>query len=132
MVVANESRLAQMNRGTLPYCVLALLIDEEHYGFELVRRLSEIEGMVTSEGTIYPLLSRLRKEGLLASEWRESASGPPRRYYRLTKAGHAALRRFVGEWRSFRDAIDSLLVGPQRQLEQQGEGRDEDGSEATG
>ena len=82
-----------MRKGTLQYCVLALLADEERYGFDLVRSLAETDGMVTSEGTIYPLLSRLRRDGLVETTWRESTSGPPRRYYKLTAAGRAASPR---------------------------------------
>ena len=94
MVVQQDALLAQMRRGTLQYCVLSLLADEERYGFDLVRGLSEVDGMVTSEGTIYPLLSRLRRDGLVESTWQESPSGPPRRYYRLTAAGRGALEGF--------------------------------------
>ena len=106
-----EALLAQMRRGTLQYCVLALLASEERYGFDLVRGLADVDGMVTSEGTIYPLLSRLRRDGLLESTWRESTSGPPRRYYRVTHAGREALADFQREWSRFRDAVDSLVEG---------------------
>jgi PadR family transcriptional regulator, regulatory protein PadR len=102
-----EALLAQMRRGTLQYCVLALLAGEERYGFDLVRALGE--RMVTSEGTIYPLLSRLRRAGLVEPTWRESPSGPPRRYYKLTSAGRAALAAFVDEWTRFRDAVDHFV-----------------------
>ena len=71
-----DALLAQMRKGTLQYCVLALLADEERYGFDLVRALAETDGMVTSEGTIYPLLSRLRRDGLVETTWRESTAGP--------------------------------------------------------
>jgi PadR family transcriptional regulator PadR len=104
-----DALLAQMRKGTLQYCVLALLADEERYGFDLVRALAETDGMVTSEGTIYPLLSRLRRDGLVETTWRESATGPPRRYYRLTKTGGAALDGFIDEWGRFRDAVDHLV-----------------------
>jgi PadR family transcriptional regulator PadR len=104
-----DALLAQMRKGTLQYCVLALLVDEERYGFDLVRALAETDGMVTSEGTIYPLLSRLRKDGLVETTWQESTSGPPRRYYRLTKAGEAALTAFIVEWGRFRDAVDHFV-----------------------
>jgi PadR family transcriptional regulator, regulatory protein PadR len=100
-----------MRRGTLQYCVLALLADEERYAFDLVRALGQVDGMVTSEGTIYPLLSRLRRDGLVASDWRESTAGPPRRYYRLTAAGRSALDGFVREWSRFRSAVDSFVEG---------------------
>lgn len=109
MVATQDALLAQMRRGTLQYCVLSLLADEERYGFDLVRGLAEMDGMVTSEGTIYPLLSRLRRDGLVESNWQESPSGPPRRYYRLTTAGRAALDAFRLEWRRFRDAVDHFV-----------------------
>jgi PadR family transcriptional regulator len=106
-----DALLAQMRRGTLQYCVLALLASEERYGFDLVRGLADVDGMVTSAGTIYPLLSRLRRDGLVESTWRESTSGPPRRYYRVTNAGRRALADFQREWSRFRDAVDSLVEG---------------------
>ena len=109
MVAQQDALLAQMRRGTLQYCVLSLLADEERYGFDLVRGLAEMDGMVTSEGTIYPLLSRLRRDGLVESTWQESPTGPPRRYYRLTNAGRAALETFRVEWRRFRDAVDHFV-----------------------
>jgi PadR family transcriptional regulator PadR len=101
--------LAQMRRGTLQYCVLSLLADDERYGFDLVRELAEVDGMVTSEGTIYPLLSRLRRDGLVESSWQESSAGPPRRYYRLTDAGRASFEGFLREWARFRDAVDHFV-----------------------
>jgi PadR family transcriptional regulator PadR len=101
--------IAQLRRGTLEYCVLALLSEGERYGFDLVRELSEVDGMVTSEGTIYPLLSRLRRDGLVTTSWQESNSGPPRRYYKLSPAGEKALASFTEEWARFRDAVDHLV-----------------------
>lgn len=105
--------MAQMRRGVLPYCVLAMLRETELYGFELVRALSRLDGMVTGEGTVYPLLARLRRQGLVETTWRQSASGPPRRYYRLTAAGHEALSDFAGTWSRLRDTVDEL-IGPER------------------
>jgi PadR family transcriptional regulator len=109
MVVAQDALLAQMRRGTLQYCVLALLAGEERYGFDLVRALAQVDGMVTSEGTIYPLLSRLRRDGLVESTWRESSEGPPRRYYRVTETGRTALDGFMREWSRFRDGVDYFI-----------------------
>jgi PadR family transcriptional regulator, regulatory protein PadR len=105
--------VAQMRRGTLEYCVMALLAKEERYAFDLIRSLGEVRGMVTSEGTIYPLLGRLRKEGVVSTRWVESQSGPPRRYYRLTEAGRRRLQGFAEEWSRFRDAVDGFLGGGQ-------------------
>src|SRR5438132_3236891 len=109
VALKQDALLAQMRKGTLQYCVLALLADEERYGFDLVRALAAVDGMVTSEGTIYPLLGRLRRDGLVESTWRESRAGPPRRYYRLTEAGRTALAAFVAEWSRFRDAVDHFV-----------------------
>ena len=94
--------------------MLALLRKRDQYGFELVRSLSEVPGLVTSEGTIYPLLARLRKEKLVSTFWEESESGPPRKYYRLTPAGSRSLSEFRDEWRTFRDAVDVLLETEER------------------
>ena len=107
---ATRKGLSQLRRGVLEYCVLALLRPGERYGFELVRELSAVEGLVISEGTIYPLLTRLRREQLVMTFWRESEAGPPRRYYQLTDAGHEALADFIKDWSRFRDAVDSLLI----------------------
>jgi len=109
MVALGEGAISQLRRGVLEFCVLALLRDEERYGFEIVRTLTEIDGMVTTEGTLYPLLGRLRRDGAVETTWRESPAGPPRRYYRLTPAGDAALVAFSHEWGRFRDAVDTLL-----------------------
>ena len=104
---------SQMRRGALEFCVLALLAQREHYGFELVQRLSQADGLLTSEGTIYPLLSRLRRDGLVDTEWRESMTGPPRKYYRLTPSGSEALDIYRRQWALFRDAVDSILESGQ-------------------
>ncbi len=101
--------LSQLRRGALQYCVLALLHGEERYGFDIARTLGSIDGMVTGEGTLYPLLSRLKKEGHVATTWRESDAGPPRKYYAITSQGRRALAEFTTEWRRFRDAVDDLL-----------------------
>jgi PadR family transcriptional regulator, regulatory protein PadR len=112
MVAGDDGNLVgQMRRGVLPYCVLAMLRDKERYGFELVQSLSAIDGMVTGEGTIYPLLARLRRQGLVETTWQESAAGPPRRYYRLSPDGQLALASFTGSWRLLRDGVDALLGG---------------------
>jgi PadR family transcriptional regulator len=101
--------VSQLRKGTLEYCVLALLTDGQRYGFELVRALSEADGLMVSEGTIYPLLSRLRRDRLVETSWQESETGPPRRYYQLTDTGRQALADFIDEWARFRDSVDTLL-----------------------
>ncbi len=103
--------LSQLRRGVLEYCVLSLLAREQMYGFDLVRRLGQVEGLVTTEGTIYPLLSRLRRDGSVSTSWVESEAGPPRRYYALTPDGERALQTFIEEWNRFRDSVDQLIKG---------------------
>jgi len=102
--------LTELRRGVLEFCVLALVREEESYAFDIVRVLAGAGSLVTSEGTIYPLLSRLRRDGLVTTSWRESASGPPRRYYRITDRGRRSLDAFAGDWRRFADAVDALLT----------------------
>jgi PadR family transcriptional regulator PadR len=109
MAPRGEVTISQLRRGVLEFCVLALLRDGERYSFELVRALGDAEGLVTSEGTLYPLLGRLRREGLVQSSWRESTSGPPRRYYRITAEGDRALHAFADQWARFRDSVDSVI-----------------------
>ena len=104
-----EKVFTQLRRGTLEFCVLALLQGEERYGFELFKALCEVDGLVTTEGTINPLMARLRREGLVETTWRESGSGPPRRYYRSTTEGRKALAAFTADWERFRNSVDTVL-----------------------
>ena len=111
-MVPGETRnpLTELRRGVLEYCVLAVVRHEESYAFDIVRELSGAGELVTSEGTIYPLLSRLRRDHFVTTTWRESDAGPPRRYYRITEEGRRALDGFAGDWARFRDAVDALLA----------------------
>lgn len=106
-----EPAVAKMRKGLLEYCVMALLIGRPRYGYELVQELALVDGMLTSEGTMYPLLARLRRERLVQTEWRESSGGPPRKYYRLSPAGLRALDGFRKEWVTLREAVDGILKG---------------------
>jgi PadR family transcriptional regulator PadR len=114
-MVSGETRnpLTELRRGVLEYCVLALVRHREAYAFDLVRQLSDAGELVTSEGTIYPLLSRLRRDRMVTTTWRESESGPPRRYYRITDDGRHALDAFADEWARFRIAVDAILTPSQ-------------------
>src|ERR1700680_1027935 len=86
-----EGLATQLRKGVIEYCVLAMLRGTSRYGGELIQVLRSQDGLLTSEGTIYPLLSRMRSDGLVDTEWRETTGGSPRRYYRLTKAGQQAV-----------------------------------------
>lgn len=105
----DHTAISQLRRGALQFCVLALLRGGERYSFDLVRALGDVDGLVTSEGTLYPLLGRLRREGMVDSTWHPSSSGPARRYYRITHDGDAALDAFIAHWTRFRNSVDSLL-----------------------
>ena len=86
-----EQLATQLRKGFLAYCVLKVCLREPKYTSDIIARLLEAE-MVVVEGTIYPLLSRLRKEGLLVHEWQESEQGPPRKYYRTTVFGSEVVK----------------------------------------
>jgi PadR family transcriptional regulator, regulatory protein PadR len=108
-VTERSALTAQLRRGVLEYCVMALLQQDARYAFDLVRELAGMDGMVISEGTIYPMLARMRRDGSVETTWRESPSGPPRRYYRLSREGRKALLGFKKEWSTFRDAVDHVI-----------------------
>ena len=107
--IDNQALITQMRKGAVEYCILALLAGHERYGYELVQALSSVDGMLVTEGTVYPILSRLKRDGLVATEWRESREGPPRKYYRLTAAGTAALDAFKAQWRVFAEAVETFM-----------------------
>ena len=100
--------LAQLRRGVVEYCLLALLSRGERCGFDLVRTLGRA-GLVAGEGTVYPVLTRLARDAYVTTTWQESPSGPPRKYYAITPRGQDALDRFKAEWKRFRDAVEELL-----------------------
>ena len=108
MVAMRDGAIAQLRRGVIEFCVLALLRDGERYGFELVRTLSAADGMVTTEGTLYPLLSKLRREELLDYDWVESDQGPPRKYYKLTDKGSTRLDDLAAYWAQLTTTLENL------------------------
>ncbi|MDO5676720.1 MAG: PadR family transcriptional regulator [Propionibacteriaceae bacterium] len=113
MVPSDDIILANLRRGTLEYCILALLARESLYGLDIARRLTPDGLLMGSEGTLYPLLTRLRKAGWVETRWQESNAGPPRRYYAITGSGRAALAEFTATWQRFSAAVDATLEGNQ-------------------
>ena len=103
--------LDRLRRGALESCVLTLLTAGPAYSHDIVRSLAAIPGLVTSEGTVYPMLSRLRRAGLVQTHWQESPTGPPRRYYLLTDEGTRTVAAFTRAWLTFRRAVDSIVSG---------------------
>lgn len=98
----------QLRKGVLELAVLNALAGEPLYGYDLVRALGGSETLGIAEGTIYPLLSRLKKEGLVESYLEDSPEGPARKYYRLTTAGRGMLESMNDHWRAVRAAVDSM------------------------
>jgi PadR family transcriptional regulator PadR len=101
----------QLRRGCLELAILAVLWDARLYGLEILRRLESDSDLIVSEGTIYPLLSRLKALGLVESQWVESDAGHPRKYYALTAAGKHRTMQMAGTWTRFSSSMSKLL-GP--------------------
>jgi PadR family transcriptional regulator, regulatory protein PadR len=99
----------QMRKGALEMAILAALWSGRLYGLEIIRRFEESSQLALAEGTIYPILSRLKSEGLLASEWVEAEAGHPRKYYWLTEAGRTRLQQMAQTWTEFSRELGRLL-----------------------
>jgi PadR family transcriptional regulator PadR len=100
----------QLRKGCLELAVLASLWDGRLYGLEILRHLETDSDLVVSEGTVYPLLSRLKTLGLVSSEWVESDAGHPRKYYALTSAGKQRAREMAAIWTQFSSSMSKLLA----------------------
>lgn len=100
----------QMRKGMLVYCVLLLCKEGKIYSSEIIRYLRQAE-LIVVEGTLYPLLSRLSKDGLLGYEWRESEQGPPRKYYWLTEEGKEMLAELKATYKRLHGSIAALEKG---------------------
>lgn len=98
----------QLRKGILELCILNAMRGTRLYGYDIVKKLSQIEGLVIGEGTIYPILSRFKREGLVATSLEESSEGPARKYYHLTSRGEEHLARMNRHWESIKNGTDSL------------------------
>ncbi len=103
-----ENWRVQARKGLLELCVLNALRAERLYGYDIVKRLRTIEGLVIGEGTVYPILSRFRAQELVAVEHEESSEGPTRKYYKLTTRGADALARMNAVWDRIEEGVDRL------------------------
>ena len=97
----------QFKKGVLELCVLSILEQKDCYGYQLVNELSN--SITISEGTIYPLLRRLKKDGYVTTYLKESQEGPPRKYYQLTDEGREVNTELSKEWFAFTEAVNNLL-----------------------
>ena len=98
---------AQMRKGILDYCILAILSQGDSYAPKIIAELKEAE-MIVVEGTIYPLLTRLKNTGLLSYRWEESQQGPPRKYYSITEQGRDFLKELENSWNELTSAVNSI------------------------
>jgi PadR family transcriptional regulator PadR len=99
----------QVRKGLLELCIVNLLAKGELYGYDLVKQLAEVRGLVVTEGTIYPLLSRLKKTGSLKTRLVESSSGPARKYYSLTREGYQDRERLNEYWKELSQGVSGIL-----------------------
>ena len=106
-----ERRRTELLRGVLDLCLLAVMQEGPAYGYEMTKRLRERGLSIVGEGSIYPLLGRLERQGLVETYRAASNGGPPRKYYRASRTGEVALAAGVSEWRTARDAVDAVLTG---------------------
>lgn len=108
MTSSEERTLANLRKGTLEFCLLALLRNGEAYGWDIARTMSEL-GLLAGEGTVYPLLSRLRQSGQVTTRWDESDVGRARKYYAITDVGRESVRRFTTVWEPFSASVSSIV-----------------------
>lgn len=98
---------SQMRKGLLEYCILSIIHQEEAYASDILDKL-KTANLVVVEGTVYPLLTRMKNEGLLAYRWQESTGGPPRKYYTLTEKGQKFLSQLETEWQSICLSVNQI------------------------
>jgi len=104
MVMKVENTKAQMRKGVLEYCILGILSHGDKYASDIIAELKDAK-MIVVEGTLYPLLTRLKNAGLLSYRWEESTQGPPRKYYELTDRGKEFLVELDASWQELVDAV---------------------------
>lgn len=117
MLMSDDFQLnwaTQLRKGVLEFAILGALATRRLYGYDLVRTLGSIDSLVISEGTIYPILNRLKRERYVESTIEESSEGPARKYYQLTAAGHAQLARMNEHWKALQRGMETLQKGPRQ------------------
>jgi PadR family transcriptional regulator PadR len=102
----------QVRKGLLEFCVLNALHGERLYGYDIVKKLRSVDGLVIGEGTVYPILSRFRSQGLVDATMEESPEGPPRKYYCLTPEGEGLLAEMNLAWQRIHRGIQSIRGEP--------------------
>jgi PadR family transcriptional regulator PadR len=103
----SENANAQMRKGVLEYCILLVLSKGDAYASDIINEMKNAQ-MIVVEGTLYPLLTRLKNSGLLSYRWEESTQGPPRKYYELTNEGRSFLNELDKSWNNLIQSVNSI------------------------
>ena len=103
-----EKTKAQMRKGVLELCILSILRENEAYASDIISKMKEVE-LIVVEGTLYPILTRLKNDGLLDYRWEESKSGPPRKYYKLTQLGETTVGELKNSWNELVKSIHKII-----------------------
>jgi len=103
-----EKNNAQMRKGVLELCILSIVSREDAYASDIIGKLKEAR-LIVVEGTLYPLLTRLKNDGLLSYRWEESTQGPPRKYYKITELGQKALDQMIASWKELEETVEQVL-----------------------
>ena len=106
-----DNAKSQMRKGMLEYCIMLLLKEKAYYTSDIIKKLKEANLLVV-EGTLYPLLTRLKKDGVLTYEWQESTQGPPRKYYALSEDGKEMLQALESAWSELENTVNKLKGAP--------------------
>lgn len=101
--------MSQVKKGTLSYIVMGILQGKELYGYELIEKIKNYTDIEIAEGTLYPLLNRLKKSELVSAKWVEQESGIPRKYYQLTEIGERTLIEMNDHWNSLSQSIETII-----------------------
>lgn len=100
---------SQVKKGTLSFIVLLILNEDELYGYELIEKIKNLTAIEIAEGTLYPLMNRLKSDNLLESKWVEQETGIPRKYYFLTETGKSTLQEMKNQWQNMQSMITTLI-----------------------
>ena len=103
-----ENQKAQMRKGVLELCILSIIAERDAYASDILRKLKDAQ-LIVVEGTLYPLLTRLKNDRLTTYRWEESKSGPPRKYFQITESGSLVLKELKSDWQDLVSAVDNII-----------------------
>lgn len=103
-----------MRKGVLQLCILSIISEGDAYASEIIEKLKE-EQLIIVEGTLYPLLTRIKNDGLTTYRWEESSSGPPRKYFQITDTGKKVLEELIGGWHELTSSVEKIIAKSDKQ-----------------